>query len=326
MATIANAYHGLASGALGLREDLTDKIYMISPTQTPFLSQICKRTDASASYHEWQTDILAAAADNAVIEGEDATIDAPAYTKRIGNNCQISDKTVITTGTLEAVSKAGRRKEMAMQLSKKSKELKRDMELVLTQNGARVVGTTSAARHIAGLENWYQTNGTSGVTFASDGGHCANTGGTPNAAAVRTEGTPRGLTEAMMRAAILACWNSGGDPSVIMCSGSQKQNISALAGAGAGRPVSTPSADKRFSQAVDVYQSDFGEHRVIPNRFQRHRSVHVLDPDLWSVAYLRGFSQWPLAKTGDSEKRQLLAEYTLEAQNESGSCIIADLT
>lgn len=326
MATIANAYEGFS--AKGLREDLTDQIVMISPTQTPFLSEICSKESASATFHEWQTDVLAAAADNAFIEGEDVTIQAPAYTKRVGNQLQISSKAIITTGTLEAVSKAGRDQEMAMQLAKKAKELKRDMETGLTQNGARAVGSTAAPRHSAGLENWFQTNGIVGANdlIGATGAHCANTGGTPNPGATRTDGTQRALNEAQLRIAVKYAWDQGGEPGIIMCGGAQKQSLSALSGAvGAGRPMTQGAESRRWTQAVDVYESDFGVHRVIPNRFQRNRSLFVLTEDLWAVAYLRGFSQWPIAKTGDSEKRQLLCEYTLVAKNEAGSSIVADL-
>lgn len=107
---------------------MSDIIYDISPTETPFLSSIGK-TKATSTKHEWQTDALAAAvSNNAVIEGDEATMDASTATTRVFNYTQISDKTATVSGTQEAVNSAGRRSEMAYQMEKRMKELKRDVE------------------------------------------------------------------------------------------------------------------------------------------------------------------------------------------------------
>ncbi len=144
--------------SIGEREDLSDVIYNISPTDTPFLSSAGK-TKSTAVLHEWQTDSLAAAVtNNAVIEGDEATLDAVTATTRLSNSCQILDKTVVITGTQEAVDKAGRASEIAYQIAKKAKELKRDIESSLTSNNAEVTGSASAARVLGGLGSWVATN------------------------------------------------------------------------------------------------------------------------------------------------------------------------
>ena len=131
--------------SVGEREDLSDVIYSISPTDTPFISSAAK-TRATAVLHEWQTDALAAAStSNAVIEGDEATLDAVTATTRLSNSSQIMDKTVVITGTQEAVDKAGRASELAYQIAKKAKELKRDMEATITGNQAEVTGSASTA-------------------------------------------------------------------------------------------------------------------------------------------------------------------------------------
>ena len=59
--------------SIGNREDLSDVIYDISPTDTPLLNTLA-RGKATAVYHEWQTDSLAAATTaNAAVEGADAS-------------------------------------------------------------------------------------------------------------------------------------------------------------------------------------------------------------------------------------------------------------
>ena len=137
--------------SIGEREDLSDVIYNISPTDTPFLSSAAK-TKATAVLHEWQTDSLAAAVTtNQVIEGDEVTIDALTATTRLSNSCQIMDKAICITGTQEAVDKAGRASEIAYQIAKKAKELKRDLESSLTSNNAEVTGSATAARVAGGL-------------------------------------------------------------------------------------------------------------------------------------------------------------------------------
>ena len=120
--------------AIGNREDLINQIYDISPTKTPFLSGTARNT-ASATLHEWQTDALvAAASDNAQLEGDEVTRAASLPTTRLNNSCQISRKDATVTGTQDVVDKAGRTREMAYQMMKRTKELKRDMESSLLAN------------------------------------------------------------------------------------------------------------------------------------------------------------------------------------------------
>ena len=71
--------------AIGNREDLSDMIYRIDPTDTPFMSGVDKEK-ASAVNHEWQTQALAPASNaNAQLEGDDPTANALVPTVRLGN-------------------------------------------------------------------------------------------------------------------------------------------------------------------------------------------------------------------------------------------------
>ena len=300
--------------AVGLREDLTDIIYNISPTDTPFMSSIAK-SKATAVNHEWQLDSLAAASGtNAQIEGDEVSFSAPSSTTRRGNVTQIATKSVIISGTLEAVNKAGRNSELAYQISKASKELKRDMETSLCDNNAQVAGDDSTARELSGLGSWLKTNQSAGA-----GGSAPSTSGT-NA---RSDGTQRAFTEDQLKTVIKSVWDNGGDPSMVMVGSFNKQKLSGFTG---GSTRFDPAENKRLVAAVDVYESDFGALQVTPNRFQRARDAFVITPDLFAVAFLRDFSLEDLAKTGDAMKQFLLVEYTLESRQESGSGIIADLT
>lgn len=299
--------------AVGIREDLQDVIYSISPTDTPFMSS-AGREAVRNTLHEWQTDSLAAAAtNNAVIEGDEATLDAVSATTRLSNTTQIMDKTVVITGTQEAVDKAGRASELAYQIAKKSKELKRDMEATLLANQAEAAGDASTARTFGSINSWIASND----VFASDGA----SGGLGNTA--RTDGTQEALTEANLKTVIKNVWNAGGNPSVIMVGPFNKQKISGFTG---GSTRFDASEDKTLYTSIDVYSSDFGDLEVVPNRFSRDRDAHVLDMDYWSIGFLRDFTMHELSKTGDSEKRQMLVEFTLISRNEAASGGVYDLT
>ena len=301
--------------AIGIREDLQDVIYSISPTETPFMSSAA-REQVKNTFHEWQTDALAAAVtNNAVIEGDDATLDAASATSRIGNYTQIMDKTVVISGTQESVDKAGRASELAYQIAKKSKELKRDIESTLLTNQARAAGDSSTARTFGSIGAWIATND----NLAGDGtSPTAN-----NGSDARNDGTQRAMTEDMLKDVIKNVWNAGGNPSVVMVGPFNKQKISGFTG---GSTRFDASEDKTLYTSIDVYSSDFGDLEVVPNRFSRDRDALVLDMDYWSVGFLRDFTMHELAKTGDAEKRQLLVELTLISRNEAASGGVFDLT
>ena len=308
MAIITNTF--LTFSAVGNREDLSDAIYSISPTDTPFQSMIAK-AKASAVLHEWQTDALAAAAANAALEGDETTFQAVTPTARAQNRCQISSKSVVVSGTQDAVSKAGRKQELVYQVMKRGKELRRDMEFILTQNQAPAAGGAGSARQLRPLCGWYATNKSRGAGGAD---------GTTSAAA--TDGTQRALTETLVKGMIQQAWTAGGDPDYLMCGPFNKTVISAFTG---NSTRMQDTSDKKLVSSIDVYVSDFGTHKVVPNKFSRERDLHVLTSELWALAHLRPMQSLDLAKTGDAEKGLVLAEYTLEARNEAGSAIVADL-
>jgi hypothetical protein len=299
----------------GIREDLVDVIYNISPEDTPVLSAI-PRTAAKATKHEWQLDSLAAPAANKVIEGDDATVDAMTATTRAQNFTQISDKVIALSGTQSAVDSAGRADEMAYQIAKKSKELKKDMEFALIETQTAAAGNATTARALGSLPCWIATNGSAGATGA------LSTGG---GAAAPTGGTDRDLTETILKAAIEDVYTSGGDLDLLVVPPSVKQVIS---GFNANTTRFGPAESRTEYAAIDVYSSDFGDIQVVPNRVMAttaEKHVFLLQSDMAATAYLRDFQVADLAKTGDSEKKQLLVEYTLEMRNEAAHGIIADI-
>lgn len=312
-------------GTKVVREELANIIYNISPEDVPFMSSV-GRENVSNTYFEWSTDALAAASTtNAVIEGDEATLDARAATNRVGNYTQISRKVIGVSGTVEAVDKAGMKSYLAFEMAKASSELKRDMETTLLFNQAAAVGSSTVARKTAGLPAWLRTN----VNKASNGGNptmSSTNDGYPNAG--RTDGTQRTFTETMLKDVIQKVWAEGGDPKVCMMGPYNKTVASGFAGIAAQRMNQNVGTTRGMTilASADVYLSDFGRVSFLANRFQRERDVFVIDPEYASVSYLRNFRTENLSKTGDSERRMLIVEYGLRVKTEKAHGIIADVT
>jgi len=301
-------------GSVGIREDLADIIYNIAPTETPFMSNIGKGS-SKGTYHEWQVDDLAAAANNFAAEGAVAPAADSVASTRVGNYTQISTKTVSVSGSNDAADSADRASEMAYQLAKKGMELKRDMEVAFVGvDQAKVAGAAGGtARQLASVTSWLATNDNLGA-----GGTSSSGDGTD----VYSAGTDRDLTEDLLTDVVEKCWVSGGSPTIIMANAFQKRAITGFTG-NATRYKDV--GDKTIVNAVDVYVSDYGELTVVPNRFMQTDTVLVIQPDMWSVDTYRDFQTIDLAKVGDSEQKQLLAEYTLKCNNEAASGAIRDL-
>jgi hypothetical protein len=307
--------------AIGQREDLIDTIYNIAPTDTPFMNSI-GRTGATARYHEWQTDTLAAAStSNAAIEGANASSATLTPTVRLGNRTQISQKTIAISGTLETVNKAGRRSEKAYQLAKASSELKRDMEATLLSNNVAADGNgSSTARTLGGLQAWLNSN----VSLGS-GGSAGSAGTT-----ARTTGTDRAFTQAMITSVMQSAFTNGGSPTMLFVTPAQKVVASTFTGIATRYRDVPASQQAQIINAADVFVSDFGIIQIVPDRFIPNSDnddvAFLVDTEMASVSYLRPFQTNELAKVGDSEQTQLLVEYTLQVNNEAAHGLIADLT
>ena len=308
--------------AIGNREDLANIIYDISPMDTPFLSQAAK-SRASAVYHEWQTDALEAAGANRKIEGDDATAATFVATTRVGNYCQISSKTISVSGTQRAVNPAGRADELSYQLAKRGREIKRDMEYALTRNQASSAGGTGTARSLASLESWLATNKTSVGTGTAQ----TTPGFSSGTVAAPTDSTVQGtFTRAALNDVIQKCWTQGGDPKIIMTGPFNKTIASGFSNIATLYKNVAPGQQGEILAGADLYVSDFGQHQIVPNRFQRDRTVLVLDMEYLGVATLRDMETMPLAKTGDADRTQLLTEFTLVVKNEKASGKVTDCT
>jgi hypothetical protein len=298
----------LTTAAIGNREDLTDTIYRISPTATPFIS-LAAKGKATNTLHEWQTqDLASAVTNNAQVEGDNASAKTVTPTVRLNNRTQISTKTVIVSGTQQAMNPAGRKDELAYQLSLAALELRRDMESSATQLDV----TATAPRQARGLVGWVVDNvDRNGGTLAS---YTGNTG--------RTKGTAIAFTEARLKSVLQKIFTAGGEADSILLPPAAKQTFSTFTG---NATRFDKSEDAKLYASVDVYVSDFGELKAIPSRFQDANDVFVLQSDKWAISYLRPFQTIELAQTGDAMQRELVVEWTVESRAPKANGAVYDV-
>jgi hypothetical protein len=306
--------------AVGIREDLSDIITNISPEETPFYTK-CRKTSASNTLVEWQTDALRSSAVNAHIEGDDTTAGAATATSRLNNRTQIFKNAVTVPDTDEGLDKAGRAAEIAYQTLKIAKEQKLDIEKALFANNAKVAGSSTVARELAGAPSWLITN----VDFV--------TGGTPSGAnptgdgtdARTDDGTPTAFSQTKFDTVMQSIWENGGNPDTVYLSAFQMNKALAFTGNNNQRSA-VQAGDERVVKSLAVYVTPWGTVEFMPSRENRSQDVFIMQDDMWEVAVLRPTKNIELAKTGDATKRQVVTELTLCAKSEAANGIIADNT
>lgn len=310
--------------AVGNREDLQDKIYMVSPEKTPVVSSI-RRFDVTQRLHEWQRDTLATPnKDNAVIEGDDRSGSALSPTQRVANTVQLFDKTVIVSTTQEKTKSAGRSSEMKYQISKAMVELKRDVEAMTLSDNVAVQGNSTTARKSAGLGALVFTN----VSHGGAGATPAHNSGLATTA--QTAGTNRAFTETLLKGVLQSIFtNSGEFATLISLTPSHKGIFSGFAGIATNRYQVPKGQQGVIVGGADVYMSDFGELTVVPNYVQataNPNTAFVLTPEMAGIGYLGGYKSEPLAKTGHTTKELVSVEATLVVTAERSHGKVANLT
>jgi hypothetical protein len=302
----------------GIREDLSDVIYNISPEETPFYTA-CAKAKASNTLHEWQTDALRSSGDNAHIEGDDTIAEARSATVRLNNRTQIFKNSVVIPGTDQGLNKAGRAREMAYQVLKIAKEQKLDIEKAMFANQAKVAGDATTARRMAGVPAWLTTNtnfqsGSSGADPTGDGSDART-----------DDGTPTAFSQTKFDAVMQSIWVAGGKPDSVYLSAFQMNVALGFTGNNNQRSNITAEAEKVIKHMA-VYVTPWGTVEFKPTRENRARDVFIMQDDMWAVGVLRATKNEELAKTGDNEKRQVVTELTLVCRNEKSSGGIYDNT
>lgn len=311
MAAPTNTYTSVDQ--VGIREDLTNVIYNMDPHDTPFYSKAPK-TKAKNTLHEWQTDALRASADNAHVEGDDTTATASSPTTRLNNQCQIFKEAAVVSDTDQGLDKAGRESEMRYQVVKRTKEMKLDIEKALFANNAKVARASAVAGELAGLPTWLTTN-----THTESGGSDPTGDGSDT----RTDATQAAFSQANFDTIMQSIWENGGKPDCVYLSAFQMNK--ALSFTGNNNQRNQAGVGKVENNMV-FYQTPWGSVEWVMCRENRSRDVFIVQKDMLAVANLRPVKNTPLAKTGDSEKRQIVAELTLVCRNEKAHGGVFDCT
>ncbi len=287
---------------VGIKEDVSDIIVNISPTETPFHSGL-KTEKVTQTHPQWQEDALAAAATNAQIEGADAPAASQSPTVMRSNYTQIFSKTVKVSGTADVVQAHGRARESAYQMAKKMKEIKRDLEyaIVGSSHNFTVGDSSTTARVMAS------------APFMVDAGNVVDANNNP-------------LAENNLLTAMNDLYTVGGEASIFMIKPGDALKVAAWAEPGGGRERFVDGAATKVTNAVAVYQSPWGTVRVVMNRFMLTSIAMVYDPSYWRLLVLRNWFREVLAKTGDSLNQQLIGEFSIKHSNFKASAEITNLT
>lgn len=319
----------------GIAEQVANVIFNIAPTETPFTS-MAKKGKAETRTPEWLRDTLRNPNPaNVTVEGDDSPgAVSTTQPERLKNVVQLFSETVVVSDTAIAVKTYGRQTDLKYQTAKSAQALKRDMEMRFLGNYASVTGNTSTGGQCAGVEAWITSNVDRGATGAN-GGYNSGTG----LVAAATDGTARAFTKALTDTVIRKVWDNGGEPDTIMVSGSKKQTFTGFTGIATNFNSINNNARIVTYSSVDVYKSDFGFHKIVPNRFMGAsgtrsatnglypgQSALILTPKVWEIKFLQMFDTVPLARTGHAERRLLKAEATLCCREERGNGVVADLT
>lgn len=314
MALITNSVS--TYGTTTNREDLSDVIYNISPSDTPLFSMAAK-VKATAVLHEWSTDALAAInTANAQLEGGESSREASTTPSRVQNYCQIMKKNATVTGTQRASNLAGADDMMDLQKAKKGLELRKDIEYALLGPQGRTAGGATTARTLRGFNAWISGNGSRGALGAdSTDGIAASTD--------ETAAGLRAFTETLLKDAIKDAYDDGGEPTTVLVGTFNKQAASAFTGRATAREMVKVGT---VQGTASMYASDFGDLKIMASRTQRSRDAFVIDPTKVKVATLRSFETEPLARIGDADTTEIYWEGTLEMCNANAHAGIFDLT
>ena len=285
---------------VGVAEDVSSTIANISPSSTPFQSMIKSEKVHSRTF-EWLEDSLRASAATALVEGADSSMTAVGQPTTRSNTTQIIGESFQVSATSDAVKTHGRAKETAYNLAKVLKQVKLDVEKSMVGvSQAAVVGTASAARKMASIDQQISTTVDSGSNSTD------------------------ALTEAKLLELGQTCYTNGSDPSVLMI---KPADSTIIAGFASSSNRQRDLADnKTLVNAIDVLVTSFGTYRVVLNRECLATNAYLIDPSMFKQAVLRPFTRTLLAKTGDSDKHMVVGEVSVKHSQFADSGMITGLS
>ena len=281
----------------GNREDLTDDVVNITPRETYLLSNL-RRTSCKARLHEWQSDVLTAAATPAGIEGADSTTTTRTARVRRSNLTSINKTLVTVSDTQQDVDMAGASNELDYELYETGmKEHARDWEKGFIQSTS-ATGASGTARTMSGFGEVITTN-------------------------VNSSAASRDFTYALNYSLAETIANAGGTPDVYYFKSAVVIDIAAhpLSAGGGGStaaPVVISAPTGGITDFYEFYHDSFGRKKLVPNvgnfaipTATASGGVFALTTKVCSIAFLRPTHVKPLAYLGGGPRYKIETEATL---------------
>lgn len=314
MAQLANSFATFNSSRV--REQLMDRIWNVSVSETPTLALIGKQ-NVEGPFVEWLTDSFRAGASNKVEQGNTSTPTARTNVSRYSNRTQISEDVMSITGTQEAVEKAGGKSEVALQETKAMVEVKKDIEFGVLQNTTAIAAASGTAPQSRGFLGFIATN----TSMGSGGANPA-----PLSNTAPTDGTTRAFTETLLKDVLKLMFDNGSpdmDSIYALIPSAQRTTFDGFL---AGQTRFDKAEDKSLTATLEVYIGPFGRVKAVNARHMRSREVFLLNREYAKLGVLRRMSAKPLGVRGDAEERLINCEWTLIVNNEKAHGAIRDLT
>lgn len=311
----------------GQAEDVDNKIYNLDPEETPFASA-ADSEQVHSKNPQWQEDtFFTPSKDNAAVEGDDFSGRSITPTFVVTNTMQTIREDIVTSGINNAIKKYGRGQgadsEQDYQNRKAMIAIKRHVEAAMLSNNIGVVGNTTTAAKMAGLELYAHQSASHGA----GGSTVALTNGTLPTVAP-TDGTTRALTSTIFTSALQTMWQNGAKPKVCYLSMGQKAVVNTFASIASQRNDTPPSNMAKIIGAVDVYVWETGPIAFVPiyNTQIRSRTLFITDGESVKRAFIRPITKKRMGPTGDNSKDMLVTDVTLKVTNTRGVIKVADLT
>lgn len=289
-----------------LREDVSEILFQITPTDTPFYNMIGD-TDAIEVIHQWTKRSIRTRQVNAVGEGASFTNDSGQPATRENNTCQILRKTPSVAGTGQAVQKYAIKNTFQDEIEQAAVGLKTDCDLALVK-GSRSASfdtlATDLTRMMDGLIYFLSRNNSVGTNWSRS--------------------TDVTISEQSFNDMCQTVWELGTKARDILLGMTMKRRLAGFAGypdTGFGQVVhvNRDMEDFTLSAMIDVYRTDVIEARVHVDRnlgadsgFSNAKYIVVFDRDFFAKAWLRRPFAARRAYTADSEDGVILAELTLQ--------------
>lgn len=273
--------------------DLSNEIAVLSPTDTPLLTLLLSKgkvvpaTDITVSWREKELN-----SDRAVkAEGSEAGSAVKSVRKLKSNICQIMEKVVSVSGTVNALNPNGVGDEFASEVADRLTELKRDLEY-FALNGVK---SEEDNRQMAGL-----------VSLV-DESHVIN----HNAA----------LTEEVIIDALQKVWEAGAHGELYaFMNATAKRAFNAIMKDQCTQTIEQGA--QTFGVIVTRYETDFGAINVVLDRHMKADEMLIVDLDKVELAELRPTQYADLAKTGDYKKGHIINESSIKLLNSKAGAVI----